>query len=58
MITLLVAVTILIFVIAIGLLAAGLIAISPVLLLLFCLPLLDYLMIKKVFGGKKKKEKE
>lgn len=55
MITLLVLVSVLILVVAIGLVAAGLIAVSPFLLLLLCLPLLDFFMIKRLF---KKKNKE
>ena len=33
----------------------GLIAVSPILLLIFCLPLIDYFVIKLIFGKKKKK---
>ena len=55
MITLLVLVSVLILVVAIGLVAAGLIAVSPFLLLLLCLPLLDYLTIRKIFKKKDKK---
>ena len=33
----------------------GLIAVSPILLLIICLPLIDYFVIKLIFGKKKKK---
>lgn len=33
----------------------GLIAVSPILLLIICLPLIDYFVLKKIFGKKKKK---
>lgn len=32
----------------------GLIAISPVLLLIICLPIIDYFVFKRIFGKKKK----
>ena len=32
----------------------GLIAISPILLLIICLPVIDYFVIKIIFGKKKK----
>ena len=33
----------------------GVIAVSPILLLIICLPLIDYFVIKAIFGKKKKK---
>lgn len=33
----------------------GLIAVSPILLLIICLPLIDYFVLKLIFGKKKKK---
>ena len=33
----------------------GAIAVSPILLLIICLPLIDYFVIKLIFGKKKKK---
>ena len=33
----------------------GLIAVSPILLLIICLPLIDYFVLKLFFGKKKKK---
>ncbi len=36
--------------------ATGLIAISPLLLLVICLPVIDYFVIKLLFFGKKKKK--
>ena len=33
----------------------GLIAVSPILLLIICLPLIDYFVFKMIFGKKKKK---
>lgn len=33
----------------------GLIAVSPILLLIVCLPLIDYFVIKMIFGKRKKK---
>ena len=58
MIVMLLAITVLIIVVAIGLLFAGLIAISPVLLCILALPIIDFLAIKAIFSGKSKKEKE
>ena len=33
----------------------ALIAVSPILLLIICLPLIDYFVLKLIFGKKKKK---
>lgn len=34
----------------------GLIAVSPMLLLILCLPLIDYFVLKLIFGKKRKKK--
>lgn len=55
MITCLVLVVLFVLIAAMAAVLTGLVAISPIILGLFCLPIVDYLVIKMIF--KKKKER-
>lgn len=58
MITCLVLVVLFVLIAAIVAVLTGLVAISPIILGLFCLPIVDYLVIKMIFKKKKKGDKE
>jgi hypothetical protein len=49
-----------VFILMVGILMilSGVIAISPAILLIIALPLLDFIVLKAIFGTKKKSKKE
>ncbi len=58
MVTIMVCCSIFLAIVAIAVVVSGLVALSPIFAVIVCLPLIDVLMLKLIFGKKKKRKEK